>query len=218
MWGVTNYPFIEGSLGAQQTAVPFQANTSKLWNANCTLLQPYNKPRKSCANIYVSLIYPKKIQTIYNNWKCFFLHIWDIPGGGIPKLTIFKTIHFTSRKDISDSSWLAFANHYKLLNYHRLRHNKSQPSVIVCFPKSFICCSSRQVVDSHIISQESFFSNVCVFQTLNLFRLFWPFSLRSGGSGKNGVRKLNETGRTQPVSYKLERESVSCKLERESAS
>ena len=150
-----------------------------------------------------------------------FSYIWDIPGGGIPKLTIFKTILLqarTSRKDISDSSWLAFANHYKLLNYHRLRRNKSQPSVIVCFPKSFICCSSRQVVDSHIISQESFFSNVCVFQTLNLFRLFWPFSLRSGGSGKNGVRKLNETGRTQPVSYKLERESVSCKLERESAS
>ena len=136
-------------------------------------------------------------------------------------MTIFKTILLearTSRKDISDSSWLAFANHYKLLNYHRLRHNKSQPSVIVCFPKSFICSSSRQVVDSYIISQESFFSNVCVFQTLNLFRLFWPFSLRSGGSGKNGVRKLNETGRTQPVSYKLERESVSCKLERESAS
>ena len=178
--------------------------------------------QEKAAQIYMYLWYTlrkfKQYTTIEN---VFFFIYGDIPGGGIPKLTIFKTILFqarTSRKDISDSSWLAFANHYKLLNYHRLRHNKSQPSVIVCFPKSFICCSSRQVVDSHIISQESFFSNVCVFQTLNLFRLFWPFSLRSGGSGKNGVRKLNETGRTQPVSYKLERESVSCKLERESAS
>ena len=65
--------------------------------------------------------------------------IWDIPGGK-PK-PIFKTILLharTSRKDISDSSWLAFANHYKLLNYHRLRHNKSQPGVIVCFPEKFM--------------------------------------------------------------------------------
>ena len=81
------------------------------------------------------------------------------------------------RKDISDSSLLAFANHYKLLNYHCLRHNKSQPSVTVCFPKSFIytCSSSRLIVDLHIIQE----GIVLILLDPTIKLLMWVWELKS---------------------------------------